>query len=72
VNSSVDVLHGVLIVFRMGEYLCCGHYAAFGSPTSLVLVPGAYTLIIVFALVRKVPIGAGIGSPCWLHFRAHS
>jgi len=51
VNSSVDVLHGVLIVFRMGEYLCCDHYAAFGSPTSLVLVPGAYTLIIVFALV---------------------
>ena len=71
-NSSIDILHGILIVFRMGEYLCCDHHVVFGSPTSLVLVPGAYTLIIIFAPVQKVSIGASIRTPCWLHFHAHS
>jgi len=56
----------------MGEYLCCDHHAAFGSPTGFVLVPGAYALLIVFALALKVLKGVGIGFPCWLHFCAHS
>ena len=43
-NSNVDILHNVLIMFRMGEYFCRDHHAAFGSPTGFVLVPGAYAL----------------------------
>jgi len=43
-NSNVDILHNVLMMFRMGEYLCCDHHAAYRSPTGFVLVPGAYAL----------------------------